>query len=96
MTVEWWAVPVGVLALAACEALALVLGRPHSHPTGVPTTTRVVRLGAVVALGGGVSAVLALLVSLPIDDAIGLAAAGAAAVVLVAVVVLRLARSVAG
>jgi hypothetical protein len=95
MSVQWWAVPTGVVALATIEVLALVLGRRYGHPTGVPLSTRVARLGAVVALGGGTAAVIVLLVSLPIDDAIGLAAAGAAAVALVAVGLLRLARSIA-
>jgi hypothetical protein len=95
MNVAWWSMPVGVLALALCEAVALVLGRRSGHPTGVSISTRLARLGAVLALGGGASAAIVLLVSLPIDDAIGLAAAGAAAVALVAVVLLRLARAIA-
>jgi hypothetical protein len=95
MSVAWWCVPAGVVALAACELVALALGRRSSHPSGVPTAARLMRIGAVVALGGAASAVLALLVTLPIGDAVGLAAAGAAGIALVAVVLLRLARSAA-
>jgi hypothetical protein len=93
MTVAWWAVPAGVAALAVIEGVALVLGRRHAHPPGVPLATRLVTLGAVLALGAGVAALVAMLVSLPIDDALGIGAAGVAAVVLVAVVLLDLART---
>jgi hypothetical protein len=91
MTVAWWAVPAGVVALAACEVVAWVLGARRAHPPGVPARTRAATLAVALGVAGGVTALLAMVVSLPVADAVGLAAAGVGAVLVVGVALVGLA-----
>jgi hypothetical protein len=86
-----WSVPAGVGLLVLCEALALVSERRRAATPGVPLVARLAPLVLVVAVAGGVAAVVAALVTAPVGDALVLAALGAAGVVLAVAVLLSLA-----
>jgi hypothetical protein len=81
---------IGVAALALVELVALVLEARRSHPPGVPVRARLATLGTALAVAGGLTAVVAWSVTLPVDDVALVAALGVAAVVLVTRLVVSL------
>src|SRR5688572_8738448 len=81
---------IGVALLALIEGVAWSLESRRSHPPGVPATARLANLCGVVAVCGGITAVAASAVTLPIGDAAALSALAVAAIVLVVRLVLSL------
>ena len=81
---------IGLAALATIELVAVVVEARRSHPPGTPVATRLATLGTVLAVAGGVTALVAWAVTLPVGDAPVLAALGVAAIVLVVRVLLSL------
>ena len=81
---------IGVGALALVELVALALEARSAHPPGVPVRERLVTIATALAVVGGLTAVVAWAVTLPVDDAAVLAALGVAAVVLVTRLVVSL------
>lgn len=82
---------IGIGLLVLCEAVAWWFESRTAQPPGIPPRTRLATLATVVALAAAMTAIVAAIATLPIGDAVVLAASGAAAVTLVAVVLLRLA-----
>ena len=74
---------IGVGALAVVELVALALEARRAHPPGVPVRDRLATLATALAVVGGLTAVVAWAITLPVEDAAVLAALGVAAVVLV-------------
>jgi hypothetical protein len=89
------AVVLGPALLLLCELVAWSADARTSRPPGVRPATRALTIGAAIALAGALTAVVAAVTTMPIGDALGLAAVGATAVVLVAGAIVSSARSVA-
>lgn len=81
---------IGVVLLALVEGVAWWFEARRSHAPGVPHRTRVATLAAVLAIAGGLTAIVAWSVTLPVGDVAVLAALGVASIVLVVRVVLSL------
>ena len=81
---------IGVAALAAIELAAWLVEARRTHPPGVPVAARLATLASALAVAGGVTALVAWAVTLPVGDAAVLAALGVAAIVLVVRVLLSL------
>ncbi len=81
---------IGVALLALVEGVAWWLEHRRGHPPGVPARQRLATLATVLALAGGLTALVAWAATLPVGDAAVLAALGVASIVLVVGVLLSL------
>jgi hypothetical protein len=85
-------VPLAAALLLLAELVAWSCEAQTAAPPGVPAPTRLAVLGITVAVGGGVTALVAAVVTAPIHDDLAVAALGGAALALVTVVGVGLAR----
>lgn len=81
---------IGIGALAVVELIALAVDVRRAHPPGVRVLDRLATLATALAVVGGLTAVVAWSITLPVEDAAVLAALGVAAVVLVTRLVVSL------
>lgn len=81
---------IGIGALALVELLALAVDVRGAHRPGVRVLDRLATLAIALAVVGGLTAVVAWSITLPVEDAAVLAALGVAAVVLVTRLVVSL------
>ena len=86
---------IGPALLLVCELVSWSTDARTSRAPGVPAARRATTLALAITAAAGLTAVVAAVSTLPIGDALGLAALGAASVVLVAAAIVRSARSVA-
>lgn len=93
-TLDARVVPVAAALLLLAELVAWSAEAKVAAPPGVPPASRLGVLALTVAGAGGITALVAAVVTAPLGDDLALAALGAAGVALVAALVLGLARSV--